>query len=151
MSAKIMRRDPNSSGAKMLSLRVKTQMFSTALEGDRNHNNGMPGSQFSKWLRSHLQPMGYECRDVIQEDYGWGFWINQGKLAVWVAVAYAVGDMGEVDEMPEWGIMVEFEKNKMDPGQWFKGKDGEVLAKKIFTDIDQLIAGEPQMDRVEWS
>lgn len=135
----------------MLSLRVKTQMFSTALEGDRDHCNGMPGSQFAGWLRSHLVPKGYDCGEIIQEDYGWGFWIKQQKLSVWVACAYAVGDMGEVDDEPEWGVMVEFEKNALDPGQWFKGKDGEAFAKKVFIDIDGLISNEPQMDRVEWS
>ncbi len=135
----------------MLSLRVKTQLFSTALEGDRDYNNGMPGSQFAAWLRSRLKPKGFNCDEVIQEDYGWGFWIKQEKLSIWVAVSYAVGDMGEVDEMPEWGVMVEFEKNHLDPGQWFKGKDGEALAKKVFIEIDQLISNEPQMDRVEWS
>lgn len=135
----------------MLSLRVKTQMFSTALEGDREFCNGMPGSQFANWLRSHLRLIGYDCDDVIQEDYGWGFWIKKDKLTIWVAVAFAVGDMGEVDGEPEWGVMVEFEKNPLNPGQWFKGKDGEAYAKKVFIDIDGLISREPQMDRVEWS
>ena len=135
----------------MLSLRVKTQMFSTALEGDRDFCNGMPGGQFAGWLRSHLRPKGYNCEEVIQEDYGWGFWIKKEKLSIWVAVAYAVGDMGELDGDPEWGVMVEYEKNNLDPGQWFKGKDGEAYAKQVFIDIDGLISSEPQMDRVEWS
>ncbi len=135
----------------MLSLRVKTQMFSTAPEGDLDHCNGTPGSEFAGWLRSRLKPRGYDCGELIQEDYGWGFWIKQQKLSIWVSVGYAVGDMGEVDGEPEWGVIVNFEKNPLDPGSWFKGKDGEAYAKKIFNDIDQLISNEPQMDRVEWS
>jgi len=135
----------------MLSLRVKTQMFSTAPEGDREFCNGIPGSQFASWLRAHLRPKGYDCDEVIQEDYGWGFWIKQQKLSVWVAVSFAVGDMGEIDGEPEWGVMVKFEKNNLDPGQWFKGKDGEAFARKVFIDIDNMISSEPQMDRVEWS
>lgn len=126
-------------------------MFSTALEGDRDLCNGMPGSQFANWLRTHLCPRGYDCSDITQEDYGWGFWVKKEKLSIWVAVAWSVGDMGEVDGDPEWGVMVEFEKNNLDPGQWFKGKDGEAFAKKVFIDIDGLISREPQMDRVEWS
>jgi len=135
----------------MLSLRVKTQMFSTAPEGDREFCNGIPGSQFASWLRAHLRPKGYDCDEVIQEDYGWGFWIKQQKLSVWLAVSFAVGDMGEIDGEPEWGVMVKFEKNNLDPGQWFKGKDGEAFARKVFIDIDNMISSEPQMDRVEWS
>ncbi len=135
----------------MLSLRVKTHMFSTASEGDRDRCNGMPGSQFANWLHTRLRPQGYDCGDVIQEDYGWGFWIKKEKLSIWVAVAYAVGEMGEVDDDPEWGVMVEFEKNPLNPSQWFKGKEGEAFAKKVFIDIDSLISNEPQMDRVEWS
>ncbi|MBC7997729.1 MAG: hypothetical protein IAF58_07290 [Leptolyngbya sp.] len=135
----------------MLSLRVKTKLFSTALEGDRDRCNGMPGSQFAKWLKTRLSPRGYNCSEVTQEDYGWGFWITEEKLTVWVAVSYAVGDMGEEDGEPEWGIMVEFEKNPLNPGQWFKGKNGEALAKRAFLDIDSLISNDPQMDRVEWS
>ena len=67
----------------MLSLRVKTQMFSTAPEGDREFCNGMPCSQFAGWLRAHLRPKGYDCDEVIQEDYGWGFWISKSSLFGW--------------------------------------------------------------------
>jgi len=70
------------------------------------------GEDFATWLKEQLSPLtsfGFSYSDVIQEDYGWGFWARRGKDPFWVAVSY-VGD-GPQEAPAHWILSVSY-----DPG-----------------------------------
>jgi len=70
------------------------------------------GEDFAAWLKEELSPLrdtGFSLSEIIQEDYGWGFWAWHGKDPFWVALSY-VGS--EPQETPaQWVISVNY-----DPG-----------------------------------
>lgn len=52
------------------------------------------GEDFAAWLMEHLSPMvspAFSFSEIIQEDYGWGFWVRHRKDAFWVGLSF-VGD-----------------------------------------------------------
>ena len=62
------------------------------------------GEDFAAWLRLEFSTrfsVRYEVSDIIQEDYGWGFWIRS-KHPYWVALSY-IGD-GPQEEPAQWAI-----------------------------------------------
>jgi hypothetical protein len=70
------------------------------------------GEDFAAWLKEHvaaLESSGFEFSEIIQEDYGWGFWAWHGKDPFWVALGY-VGD-GPQEAPAQWVISVDY-----DPG-----------------------------------
>lgn len=110
-------------------MRFQTHEFPTAPEGDRDLCNGQPGSQLAKWLRTVLADSGIPSRDVIQEDYGWGFWL-ESPAAVWVAVGFTGGEQHNEGDAPEWDVSVHHEAPFFAPSQWFKKKEGRELAQR---------------------
>jgi hypothetical protein len=70
------------------------------------------GEDFATWLRVQLSPIadsGFRLSEIIQEDYGWGFWARHGKDPFWIALSY-IGD-GPQEAPAQWGISVVY-----DPG-----------------------------------
>jgi len=70
------------------------------------------GEDFAAWLKERLSPLvrsGFNFSNLIQEDYGWGFWAWHGKDPFWVALSY-VGD-GPQETPAQWVILVNY-----DPG-----------------------------------
>lgn len=70
------------------------------------------GEDFAAWLKERLVPLeksGYRLSDIIQEDYGWGFWVHHGDDPFWVALSY-VGD-GPQEAPAQWVISANY-----DPG-----------------------------------
>jgi hypothetical protein len=70
------------------------------------------GEDFAAWLKEHLSSLansGFSFSEIIQEDYGWGFWARHGKDPFWVAIVY-VGD-GPQEVPAQWVISVSY-----DPG-----------------------------------
>lgn len=46
-------------------------------------NPGCFGGDFAAWLKEHvagLEDHGFRFSEIIQEDYGWGFWAWHGKI-----------------------------------------------------------------------
>lgn len=91
---------------------VETEMF--------NHREVKPhfinpccfGEDFAAWLKNQLTALGdsgFKLSEVIQEDYGWGFWAWRQKDSFWVAISY-VGD-GPQETPAQWVISVNY-----DPG-----------------------------------
>lgn len=63
------------------------------------------GEDFAQWLRQRLATIaGLEFSNPIQEDYGWGLWVMQGKDKFWIALSY-VGD-GPTEAPAQWVISV---------------------------------------------
>jgi hypothetical protein len=70
------------------------------------------GEDFAAWLKNQLAPLeasGFKFSEVIQEDYGWGFWARQGKEPFWVSISF-IGD-GPQEPPAQWVISVNY-----DPG-----------------------------------
>src|SRR5258705_13906310 len=69
------------------------------------------GEDLVSWLLQRLQGTEFSLGEPIQEDYGWGFWVND---AYWVAVGVMVDSIGV--EEPEWCVSVNLEgglKNRL--------------------------------------
>jgi len=65
------------------------------------------GEDFAAWLIQELArhaDLGFELSAIIQEDYGWGFWVSRGKDRFWIAVSY-VGD-GPQEPPAQWVISI---------------------------------------------
>lgn len=126
-------------------LRIQTALFPTDPEGDLELSNGSPGSHFAQWLRDGLSTRGHRCDAVIQEDYGWGFWVDADGLAIWVCVGYCTPDPGPINDLPEWGIIVEHDASIFQPKQWFRKKEGSAAAEAIYQDVQALVKLQPEL------
>lgn len=128
----------------MRQLAFRTAMFPTALEGDLDLNNGSPGSAAANWLRAALIDEGVSCGAPFQEDYGWGFWL-ENPCMVWVAVGCAEGE-GEGDAPSEWVVSVSHERPIFAPAQWFKGAQGKALTERAIAILSRALAAAPEVD-----
>jgi hypothetical protein len=131
----------------MKSLRIKTKLFPTEPEGNLETCNGCPGSALADWLKTMLSQRQYECDNIIQEDYGWGFWINVQPVTIWICVGTDVLD--EDSEIPEWEIFIKHEVSPFNPSQWFKGKQGLEAEVRIFADVKAAVESESRIHILE--
>lgn len=128
----------------MREIAFETKLFPSAPEGDLDLNNGMPGSAAAAWARAVVESAGQPCREPVQEDCGWGFWLHS-DCRIWVAVSFC-GAPGEQNaaEPAEWVISVAHSKPLFSPSGWFK-KDGcGALSDKIFSAIDAAVRANPE-------
>jgi hypothetical protein len=89
---------------------VETNLFNHTEVKPHFINPNCFGEDFAEWLRGEVASLknnGYEISDIIQEDYGWGFWISKGKDTFWIAVGM-MGD-GPTEEIPQWNISVNYD------------------------------------------
>jgi hypothetical protein len=101
------------------------------------------GEDFAAWLKEQLLPLtsfGFSFSDLIQEDYGWGFWAKCGRDPFWVAVSY-VGD-GHQEAAACWLLSVTY-----DPGlnlikRLFHRHDRQAL-EQVRDRIRQSVASNP--------
>ena len=73
---------------------VETDLFNHRVVKQHFINPCCFGEDFAAWLREQLSPLadsGFNLSEIIQEDYGWGFWAWHGKDPFWLALSY-VGD-----------------------------------------------------------
>jgi hypothetical protein len=82
---------------------VETDLFEHREVKPHFINDCCFGEDFAEWLRQRLaNGHGVESSDPIQEDYGWGLWVTQGKDKFWIALSY-VGD-GPTEAPAQWVI-----------------------------------------------
>lgn len=126
-------------------LAVKTVAFPTDPEGDLNYCNGHPGSAFADWLREKLIPRNFQCDETIQEDYGWGFWVNRDDLTVWVSVGFVPDDANSANS--EWIVSATFEVPFvfLKPKLWFKEEKGKALEAEITDALEMAIINDQDM------
>jgi hypothetical protein len=91
---------------------VETEMFDHQEVKPHFINPCCFGEDFAAWLKREISPLadsGFKLSEIIQEDYGWGFWAWHGRDPFWVAISYA----GDGPQLPpaQWVISVDF-----DPG-----------------------------------
>lgn len=126
----------------------RTHLFSTDSEGDTTFCNGQPGSAAAEWARAVLAAQGIACRELIQEDYGWGFWLEH-ECAVWVAVSYAGGTRGDENDAPEWWLGASHEAPFYSLAQRKKRAEGRALASRVNAVLFEAVRSEPEMDVIE--
>jgi len=124
-----------------------TSEFPTAAEGDLDYCNGQPGSVVAGWLRSALEVAGIAAGEALQEDYGWGFWLD-GPATVWVAVGFVDGGPGDAGAVPEWCVSVAHEVPLFAPRQWFRRRAGREAAARAFDAIRGAVARRPGVEIV---
>lgn len=91
---------------------VRTELFNYSEVKPHFINPCCFGEDFALWLKERISPLeksGFTISEIIQEDYGWGFWAREGKDSFWVAVS-RIGN-GPEDNDGEWGISISY-----DPG-----------------------------------
>jgi hypothetical protein len=70
------------------------------------------GEDLAAWMKQELSRVAdfsFDLSQVVQEDYGWGFWASRSKDRFWIAFSY-VGDGPQVPPA-QWVISVTY-----DPG-----------------------------------
>ena len=108
---------------------VETEMFDHREVKPHFINPCCFGEDFAAWLKKEVSPLaesGFKISNIVQEDYGWGFWAWHGKDPFWVAVSY-VGD-GSQPPPAQWVISVTY-----DPGL--------NLIKRLFLSPDRQALG----------
>ena len=129
----------------MADIAFRTHAFPTEQEGDLVHCNGAPGSHVASWVREALVKRGYACGDLIQEDYGWGFWIEADGCTIWVSAGYASPLDGEPEELPEWHVGVDHDFPPWALGQWFRRSQGREVVRNVTAVAKDLIASHPDI------
>lgn len=92
------------------SITVQTDLFEHREVKPHFINPCCFGEDFAAWLRAELAGLGaagFTLSDLIQEDYGWGFWARQGKDAFWICVGYMAE--GPQEALPEWMVSIDYE------------------------------------------
>lgn len=123
----------------------QTKAFSTAPEGDLDHCNGMPGSRIVQWLRETLLKRGYACSDPLQEDYGWGFYVDADGCSIWVSACCAQPDEGETSDMPEWHVGADHDFPPWALRQFLNRRRGQELEREVFAILREMIASHPEV------
>ncbi|MGE3851381.1 MAG: hypothetical protein AB7K09_06550 [Planctomycetota bacterium] len=123
----------------MRSIHVHTAAFPTAPEGDLEFCNGQPGSAFVEWLAQQLAAQGMAAGKAIQEDYGWGCWLDQDGCSIWVCVSYVGGDGADADadadanpaSEAEWVVSVAHDFPFFAFRQWFRRRAGAAAVARV--------------------
>jgi hypothetical protein len=88
---------------------VETEMFEHREVKPHFINPCCFGEDFVSWLKervSALEGSSFKFSEIVQEDYGWGFWAWHGKDPFWVALSF-VGD-GPREAPAQWVISVNY-------------------------------------------
>jgi hypothetical protein len=98
------------------------------------------GEDLVTWLLERLQ--GFPLGEPIQEDYGWGFWVENDY---WVAAGVIDDSIGA--DNPEWLVIVDFK-----PGlkQRLFGKTDPSLHLRICEALDAVLQREPGITEIRW-
>lgn len=118
---------------------VETEMFGHREVKPHFINLCCFGEDFAAWLKKEiatLEGSGFSFSEIIQEDYGWGFWVWRGGDPFWVALSY-VGD-GPQEAPGQWVISVNY-----DPGlnllkRLFHRPDAKAL-EKVRDEVRQAV------------
>jgi hypothetical protein len=124
---------------------MEMELLTNAFTFDPDHEGDRAGRELATWIQEKLKRRDYNCEEIIQEDYGWGFYVTYQNVKIWVMV----GIMDEqVNDMTRWGIFAEHDE-PFNPLQWFKGKTGKEVVNKILSEISEIVEGESGMSIAE--
>ena len=100
------------------------------------------GEDLVSWLLQRLQGTEFSLGEPIQEDYGWGFWVND---AYWVAVGVMDDSIGV--EEPEWSVSVNFEGGLK---KRLFGKSDPSLDMQICEALNSVLQQAPEIANIRW-
>ena len=100
------------------------------------------GEDLASWLLQRLQGTEFSVGEPIQEDYGWGFWVESDY---WVAAGVMDDSIG-VDQ-PEWQVSVSFEAGLK---KRLFGKADPSLHLRICEALDSVLQQEPEVTNIRW-
>lgn len=122
----------------------KTRLFNNKEPGPNFINPRCFGEDLVDWLLTRLQDAPFRFSNPIQEDYGWGFWVEKD---FWVSVAVMDDSIG-IDN-PEWLISVNY-----DPGLNLKkrlfGKIDTAQQKQICDALNRALQNEGRITEIRW-
>ena len=124
----------------MRDIHIHTAAFPTRPEGDLEFCNGQPGSAFVAWLRQQLAAHAIVCGEPIQEDYGWGCWIQENGCSIWVSVSHCTEDEGNAPASAEWVVSVAHSVPFFAFRQWFRRRQGAAAEAHIAGIIHAMLA-----------
>jgi hypothetical protein len=122
---------------------IQTDAFPTDPEGDLELCNGMPGSHLAGWVRDGLLEKGYASREPVQEDYGWGFHLEERGCPLWISVSYATPVEGDPEGIPEWHVGVDILASPWPFGRWGGRRRGREIEKEVFALVREMIESHP--------
>jgi hypothetical protein len=67
---------------------------------------------------------GLACHERLQEDYGWGFYLDADGCSLWVSISYAMPGEGESGNAPEWHVGVDRSLAPWPFARWFRRRRG---------------------------
>ncbi|MEP6818554.1 MAG: hypothetical protein ABJA18_03405 [bacterium] len=102
------------------------------------------GEDLVSWLLQRLQGMPFSLGEPIQEDYGWGFWV-EGDY--WVAVGVMEDSIGV--ENPEWLVTVSFDTG-FSLRKRLLGKADTSLQMRICEALNSVLHEEPAITDLRW-
>jgi hypothetical protein len=105
------------------------------------------GEDVASWLRTRLDGQGFTLSEVIQEDYGWGFWADINGDPYWTFVGVMDDSIGK--QKAEWLMGIIY-----DPGLNIvrrllrKPRSADHLA--LCLAIDEVLQGNDGVSEVQW-
>lgn len=86
---------------------VETDLFNHVTVHEHFINDCCFGEDFAAWLKAEMRKRAEASTfsDIIQEDYGWGFWIRNRRDSFWVAISF-VGDGAQTGPTAQWVISI---------------------------------------------
>ena len=102
------------------------------------------GEDLVSWLLRGLQGTSLSLGDSVQEDYGWGFWV-EGDY--WVAVGVMDDSIGV--ENPQWVVAVDYDAG-LNVWKRLFGKADSPLQLKICEAINSVLRDEPKVTEISW-
>jgi hypothetical protein len=89
--------------------------------------------------------MGHTCREPLQEDYGWGFYVDADGCSIWISVSFAAPDEEEPVGMPEWHVGADHDSAPWMLRQWFRRRRGRQLEQEIFATLREAVVTHPEI------
>ena len=125
----------------------RSRRFENKTPGDHFINPRCFGEDLAGWLRQGLDG-SFTPGDVIQEDYGWGFWTRVDEEPYWVYVGVMDESIGEA--VAEWMVGVAY-----DPGlsllKRLFGKPNPSRLLALCRGIDALLQrSRDSIENIEW-
>jgi hypothetical protein len=102
------------------------------------------GEDLAAWLLTELRESPWNFSAPIQEDYGWGFWVNQD---FWVAISIMDDSIGA--EIAEWLLSVEYDAGLNLKKRLF-AKPDRTLQAQICTTIHSALGDSPDITEIRW-
>lgn len=87
----------------------RSSQFGSRTPGAHFINDRCFGEDLLSWLRDGLTTAGLEPSEPIQEDYGWGVWLEAGGDPYWLCLGIMDDSIGQDDA--EWLLTIAY-----DPG-----------------------------------